>query len=69
MLEFLFSALIVLGYVLLVLAPIGSIYLARNYFLGWIEDKSQVFLLIYGIVMLFVSLFLGVLAYYVLIVW
>ena len=67
--ELIWNIMVVAGYLIIGIAPISCLFLARNNFLAWLEDKSQVFLLLYGITGLIMTMLFSILAYYVFIVW
>ena len=58
-----------LGHVMMWGFPIMFLLLGLNHILQWMEDKSQFFLLMYGIISLFIALVWGTFTVYSYFIW
>ena len=67
--EFIGWLFIFLGHIFMWGLPIMFLFLGLNSITQWLEDKTQFFLLIYGIVGLFIALVWGTFTVYSYFIW
>ena len=67
--EFIWWLFNLLGHIMMWGFPIMFLLLGLNYILGWMENKSQFFLFMYGIISLFIGLVWGTFTVYLYFIW
>ena len=67
--EFIYWVFNLMGYIMMFGFPIMFLFLGLSHILQWAEDKTQFFLLMYGIFSLFIALVWGTFTVYFYFIW